>query len=179
MSSCTARLGHTPRTYSPPLPLVLDHCYCYCSLQHLPNTEKWMYTDMDSTVVALQHLDHAHEIVLSILVCTLATLMTTMADGTAPMPILEHLELESQTTELILLPSQLLNRCVPPHLWCLLLSSCVLPALVLCPFLLSTTSLMHLALHHIPISVATICYHVPCVSQPLPPVILSPLKHPQ
>ncbi len=139
--------------YSPPLPLVLD--YRSRSPRRLPNAEKWTYADMDGAVVALQHLHRAREIALSAPACTLATLITAMAaDGTPPAPNLERLELESQTTELVFLPSRLLDGRAPPRLRRLLLSGCALPAPALRPFLSSATSLVRLALHRIPVSVA-------------------------
>ena len=138
--------------YSPPLPLVLD--YRYRSPRRQPNAEKWTYADMDGAVVALQHLHRAREIALSAPACTLATLIIAMAaDGTAPAPILERLELESQSTEPVLLPSRLLDGRAPPRLRRLLLSGCALPAPALRPFLSSATSLVRLALHRIPVSV--------------------------
>src|SRR5205807_8455212 len=72
-----------------------------------------------------------------------------MADATAPM--LERLELESQTTELVL-PRRFLDALAPPHLRLLRLNGCMLQAWY--PLLSSAISLEHLALHRIPVSAA-------------------------
>ena len=127
--------------YSPALPLVLDY--------QSRHDEKWTYADMDSVIVALNQLHRAREIALSAPASMLAKLTAAMADVTAP--ILERLELESQTTELSL-PRQFLDVLAPPHLRLLRLSGCVLQAWH--PLLSSTTSLEHLALHRIPVSTA-------------------------
>ena len=125
--------------YSPALPLVLDY--------HSRHDERWTYVDMDSVIVALHQLHRAREIVLSAPASTLAKLTAAMAGATAPM--LERLELESQTTELVL-PRPFLDALAPPHLRSLRLNGCVLQAWR--PLLSSAMSLEHLALHRIPVS---------------------------
>ena len=127
--------------YSPALPLVLDY--------HSRHDEKWTYVDMDSVIVALHQLHRAREIVLSAPASTLARLTAAMADATAPM--LERLELESQTTELVL-PRRFLDALAPPHLRLLRLNGCMLQAWY--PLLSSAISFEHLALHRIPVSAA-------------------------
>jgi len=102
---------------------------------------------MDSVIVALHQLHRVREIVLSAPASTLAKLTAAMAGAVAPM--LERLELESQTTELVL-PRRFLDALAPPHLRLLRLNGCVLQAWR--PLLSSAMSLEHLALHRIPVS---------------------------
>ncbi|KAI0253547.1 hypothetical protein BJV78DRAFT_1152943 [Lactifluus subvellereus] len=124
-------------TYSPPFPLALDY--------HTRYGQMWTFSDIDGVLFALQHLQRAHEIVLSAPASTLSKL-TGVLTGQAP--ILEHLELESQTTELIL-PTRILDMHAP-RLRHLQLSGCVLPALH--PLLSSASFLVNLTLHRIPSS---------------------------
>ncbi|KAI0289858.1 hypothetical protein BC826DRAFT_588094 [Russula brevipes] len=120
--------------YSPPLPLVLDY--------HSRHDERWTYADMDGVLAALQHLHRARDVVLSAPAPALATLAMAMVAGPAPM--LECLELESQTTELVLPPRLLDGQA--PRLRRLVLGGCAPRALR--PLLSSaTSSLVHLALH--------------------------------
>ena len=124
--------------YSPPFPLVLDY--------HTRYGQMWKFSDIDGVLFALQHLHRAHEIVLSAPASTLSKLTGAMA---GPAPILERLELESQTTDFVL-PRRILDINAP-RLQVLKLSGVVLPALY--PLLLSpASSLVNLTLHRIPSS---------------------------